>query len=64
MTGSKKLILGVAEETKQNLLEISELLEAKKYKPIIDRVYTLNQIKDAHAYVEQGHKKGAVVITI
>jgi NADPH:quinone reductase-like Zn-dependent oxidoreductase len=64
LSGGKKVIGGVAVLRKEQIDLIKDLLISGKLKPVVDRKFPFDKIAEAHSYVEQGRKKGAVVLTV
>lgn len=60
----RQAIAGSTRESAEDLTLLAELAEAGAFKPVIGRCYPLEQIAEAHAYVESGRKRGSVVITM
>lgn len=64
LIGRKRATFGIGRYRKEDLLLIKELVEAGKYRPVIDRAYWLDDIVEANSYVESGQKTGNVVIRV
>ncbi|NDJ63094.1 MAG: NAD(P)-dependent alcohol dehydrogenase [Chloroflexi bacterium] len=62
--GGKKVFAGASSESKDDLVDIKGIVEAGHLKPVIDRRYSLDNIVEAHRYVDTGRKKGNVVVTV
>jgi NADPH:quinone reductase-like Zn-dependent oxidoreductase len=59
-----RLLFFVAKINKEDLIVLKELMEAGKVTPVIDRTYPLSETPEAIRYVEEGHARGKVVITV
>ena len=61
---SQKMSMLMAELNKKDLTILGDLMQSGKVTPVIDRTYPLSQIAEAIRYLEQGHARGKVVITV
>ena len=61
---NKRVTLGVAKYTKEDVVLLKELVEAGEYRAVIDRVYPLEDVVEATRYVETGQKTGNIVLTV
>jgi NADPH:quinone reductase-like Zn-dependent oxidoreductase len=62
--GGKKARFFIAKINQEDLLFLKDLIEARKVAPVIDRRYPLSAAADAIRYLEEGHAKGKIVLTV
>jgi len=61
---SQNFVMFIARRSKEDLTILQKLMEAGKVTPVIDRRYSLNEVPEAIRYLEEGHARGKVVITV
>ena len=62
--GDRTVAMGITRYSKQDVLLLKELVETGRFRPVIDRSYPLEDVVEAHRYVETGQKTGNVVLTV
>ena len=63
LLGGRKVLFPIPTDSKKDILYFKQIIEEGNYKAVIDRTYSLEQIREATTYVETGEKIGNVVIT-
>jgi NADPH:quinone reductase-like Zn-dependent oxidoreductase len=63
-TSHRRVVFGASNERADELRVLTELIETGNLRPVIDRIYPFEKIPEAHSYVDGGHKKGNVAITV
>jgi NADPH:quinone reductase-like Zn-dependent oxidoreductase len=61
---SQKFVIYLAMLNKKDMTELAELMQSGKVKPVIDRTYKLNDLAAAERYLQEGHARGKVVVTV
>ena len=61
---SQRMVFFLARQNKDDLAVLRELVEAGKVAPVIDRMYPLSEVAEAIRYLEEGHARGKVAITV
>jgi len=64
LTSGERIVAGSAVKRSEYVHHLGELAASGKIVPVIDRSYSFDEIADAHRYVDQGHKRGSVVISL
>jgi NADPH:quinone reductase-like Zn-dependent oxidoreductase len=64
LVGRKRLQFASGRRSNEDIQLLKELIEAGAYRAVVDRVYSMDQVVEAHRYVEAWHKAGNVVLTI
>jgi len=62
--GSKSAKVKITKPTPDDLHFVNDLVNAGRLKPVIDRIYPLEQVAEAHRYAEAGHAKGKIVVRV
>jgi NADPH:quinone reductase-like Zn-dependent oxidoreductase len=55
---------GLPKIVEKDLWFLKELIEKNKIKPVLDKVYSIDDVVEAHGYVDKGHKKGNVILSV
>jgi NADPH:quinone reductase-like Zn-dependent oxidoreductase len=58
----KKMIHYLGKPNKEDIIFVKSLIETGKVTPLIDRVYPLSEVAEAHKYIQKGHARGKVII--